>query len=179
MQMTHTPKKTASSAMYASWPWANKISTKSGTRGSWEVDKVSPVERSRIMRAVRRQDTAPELAVRRLLHAAGYRYRLHDRALPGTPDLVFSRRRKAIFIHGCFWHGHHCRTSLKPKSRQEYWQAKIDRNRVRDQLNVEKLEQQGWGVLCVWECETGKAVQRNLKDRLIAFLGPPAERAAL
>lgn len=132
------------------------------------------MQRSRIMRAVRRQDTAPELAVRRLLHAVGYRYRLHDRALPGSPDLVFSRRRKAIFVHGCFWHGHDCRTSLTPKSRQEYWHAKIDRNRARDQLNVEKLEEKGWTVLCVWECETKKAVQPHLKDRLIAFLGPPA-----
>lgn len=124
------------------------------------------------MRAVGRQHTAPELVVRRLLHAAGYRYRLHDRRLPGSPDLVFSRRRKAIFVHGCFWHGHECRASLRPKSRQPYWQAKLERNRARDLRNVQTLEEQGWTVLCVWECETAKPAQPSLGDRLIAFLGP-------
>jgi DNA mismatch endonuclease, patch repair protein len=124
------------------------------------------------MRAVRRQDTAPEVVVRRLLHAAGYRYRLHDRRLPGSPDVVFTSRKKAIFVHGCFWHGHECRGSLKPKSRVEYWEPKIERNRSRDQKNVEMLLEQGWAVLCVWECETAKAAQRCLIDQLTAFLGP-------
>lgn len=122
------------------------------------------------MRAVRRQHTAPELVVRRLLHAAGYRYRLHDSRLPGSPDLVFSRRRKAIFVHGCFWHGHDCRSSLTPKSRVDYWDAKIARNRARDQKNVEKLQKEGWAVFCVWECETVKGGEKSLKVRLISFL---------
>jgi DNA mismatch endonuclease (patch repair protein) len=131
---------------------------------------VSPEERSRIMRAVRRQHTTPELVVRRLLHAAGYRYRLHDSRLPGSPDLVFSRRRKVIFVHGCFWHGHDCRSSLNPKSRVDYWDAKIARNRARDQKNAERLQKDGWGVLCVWECETAKGREKSLKGRLISFL---------
>lgn len=124
------------------------------------------------MRAVRRQHTAPEVVVRRSLHAAGYRYRLHDRRLSGSPDLVFSGRRKAIFVHGCFWHGHQCRSSLRPKSRQAYWEAKMSRNRTRDNRNIDILKEQGWTVLCVWECETKKAELPLLQERLISFLGP-------
>lgn len=124
------------------------------------------------MRAVRREDTGPEMVVRGLLHAAGYRYRLHDRRLPGSPDIVFTKRMKAIFVHGCFWHGHDCRSSLKPQSRAEYWGPKIERNRSRDERTIEKLQEQGWTILCVWECETAKAAQQTLRDRLTAFLGP-------
>ena len=133
---------------------------------------MSPEVRSRIMRAVRRKHTTPEVFVRRLLHAKGYRFRIHYRLLPGSPDLVFSKRKKAIFVHGCFWHGHECRSSLKPKSRPEYWGPKIERNRARDQKNIEDLQAQGWTVFCVWECEAAKARQRCLTDQLIAFLGP-------
>jgi DNA mismatch endonuclease (patch repair protein) len=124
------------------------------------------------MRAVRRQDTTPEMMVRRVLHAAGYRYRLHDRRLPGSPDVVFTKRKKAIFVHGCFWHGHECRSSLRPKSRVEYWGPKIERNRARDQRDLGRLHEQGWSVLCLWECEISKGGQPSLKDRLVAFLGP-------
>jgi DNA mismatch endonuclease (patch repair protein) len=136
------------------------------------VDKVSPEERSRIMRAVRKQDTGPEMIVRRLLHAAGYRYRLHDRRLPGSPDLVFSKRCKAVFVHGCFWHGHKCRASLTPSSRQDYWLTKLARNRARDKANTHALEANGWSVLTVWECETRNKHCTLLERKLISFLGP-------
>jgi len=125
------------------------------------------------MRAVRRQHTTPEWAVRRLLHSAGYRYRLHVRGLPGSPDIVFAKRRAAIFVHGCFWHGHDCRPSLSPASRKEFWEHKVARNQARDQAAVEALNGQGWRVLCVWECETRKRDQASLTTRLVSFLGPP------
>jgi DNA mismatch endonuclease, patch repair protein len=126
------------------------------------------------MRSVRRENTAPELSVRSLLHSAGYRFRLHGANLPGRPDLVFRRRKKAIFVHGCFWHAHDCRASLRPKSRGEFWNAKLERNRARDRANVEQLESLGWSVLCVWECETGKQERGSLLHRLRSFLGPTA-----
>lgn len=122
------------------------------------------------MRAVRRKDTAPEVAVRRLLHAAGYRYRLHLKTLPGSPDVVFTRRRKVIFVHGCFWHGHTCRAGRLPKSRPEFWVPKIDRNRRRDAAASEALARAGWEVTVVWQCELRD--QEGLQARLARFLGP-------
>jgi DNA mismatch endonuclease, patch repair protein len=106
------------------------------------------------MRAVRQKDTAPEMAVRRLLHGLGFRYRLHDRQLPGTPDIVFKRRRKVIFVHGCYWHGHNCKVGGPAKSRTEYWGPKIARNRQRDENAVSALSQHGWESMVVWECQT-------------------------
>ena len=106
------------------------------------------------MQAVRRQDTAPELRVRRALHAMGYRYRLHRKDLPGAPDIVLPRHRKIILVHGCFWHGHEqCKRAKPPTKNIATWQAKIDGNRVRDQKNVAKLRELGWSVLIIWECE--------------------------
>lgn len=106
------------------------------------------------MQAVKSKDTGPELLVRRLLHARGYRYRLHKRDLPGRPDIVFPGRRKVIFIHGCFWHGHHCRRGARvPKSNTDYWTAKIARNRARDQAARKRLKAKGWIALVLWECE--------------------------
>lgn len=111
-------------------------------------------DRSAIMRAVKGKDTAPELLVRRLAHALGYRFRLHRRDLPGTPDLVFPSRRKVIFVHGCFWHGHDCaRGARVPSANREYWVGKIGRNRVRDAANLIALADRGWGTLAIWECE--------------------------
>ena len=110
--------------------------------------------RSRTMRAVKSKDTKPEWTVRRVLHAAGYRYRLHGKALPGKPDLVFAGRRKVIFVHGCFWHGHDCaRGARQPKANAEYWSAKISRNRERDRAHLAALRADGWQVRVVWECE--------------------------
>jgi DNA mismatch endonuclease (patch repair protein) len=106
------------------------------------------------MQAVKSKHTAPELFVRSLLHARGYRYRLHRKDLPGCPDIVFPGRRKVIFIHGCFWHGHPCRRGARiPVQNRAYWSAKIGRNKQRDQAAQTSLKQQGWQVLVIWECE--------------------------
>ncbi|MBO3275196.1 very short patch repair endonuclease [Pseudomonas schmalbachii] len=112
------------------------------------------VERAEIMRAVKSKNTGPELAVRRIVHALGYHYRLHRRDLPGKPDLVFLGRRKVIFVHGCFWHGHSCsRGAREPKTNAEYWHSKVSRNRERDAKNVARLTALGWRIHIVWECE--------------------------
>jgi len=110
--------------------------------------------RSAIMRAVKSRDTGPERAVRKLLHAFAPGYRLHRADLPGKPDIVYGRRRLAIFVHGCFWHGHDCpRGARAPKQNAAYWQAKIDRNRARDARNLVALEALGWRTLVLYECE--------------------------
>src|SRR5437879_6452391 len=110
--------------------------------------------RSRIMRAVKSYDTAPELVVRRLAHNMGYRFRLHRDDLPGKPDLVFPSRHKAIFVHGCFWHGHDCvRGARVPKTNRDYWLRKIGRNRERDRAATKNLTTLGWKVANFWECE--------------------------
>jgi len=107
------------------------------------------------MQAVKSKDTTPELIVRRLLHTNGYRYRLHRADLPGCPDIVFSRKKKIIFIHGCFWHGHSCARGARiPKSNTEYWTSKISRNRDRDAVVKKKLKANGWAQVVLWECET-------------------------
>jgi DNA mismatch endonuclease (patch repair protein) len=126
--------------------------------------------RSRTMRAVKGKDTEPEWIVRRLLHSRGYRYRLHAKELPGKPDLVFVCRRKVIFVHGCFWHGHGCaRGARQPKANAAYWSAKIGRNRERDIKHLAALRACGWGVHTVWECEVRKP---DLLSKLKKFLGP-------
>lgn len=130
----------------------------------------TPERRSRIMRAVKSRDTKPELAVRRLLHGLGYRYRLHREDLPGKPDLVFPARRKAIFVHGCFWHGHDCpRGARVPSRNRDYWTAKIARNRLRDRTTIARLADAGWDSLTVWECELKD--RETLTAKLVAFLG--------
>lgn len=111
-------------------------------------------QRSRTMRAVKDRDTGLEMTVRRLVHAFGYRYRLHRRDLPGKPDLVFPSRRKVIFVNGCFWHQHDCpRGSRRPKANHDYWNRKLERTKKRDRANIEALHEDGWEVLVVWECE--------------------------
>ena len=106
------------------------------------------------MARVRSVDTAPEMLVRRLVHRMGYRYRLHRRDLPGTPDLVFPRRRCVIFVHGCFWHQHACPRGTRPTSNHDFWNRKLDSNVRRDRYNTAALRRNGWHVLTVWECET-------------------------
>lgn len=128
----------------------------------------TPAQRSRIMAAVKGKDTTPEWIVRRLCHALGFRYRLHRTDLPGKPDLVFVSRRKVIFVHGCFWHGHGCaRGARVPKNNQAYWVAKIERNRARDRRHQQALKDQGWQALTIWECELRA---HNLEARIARFL---------
>lgn len=105
-----------------------------------------------MMAGIRGKDTKPELAIRRGLHAAGFRFRLHDRKLPGAPDLVLPCHRAAILVHGCFWHGHDCPLFKWPRSRQEFWREKITGNIGRDRRSILQLEQAGWRVLIIWEC---------------------------
>lgn len=114
----------------------------------------TPLNRSQTMARVKSRDTAPELAVRRLLTKLGYRYRLHRSDLPGTPDIAFIGRRKAVFVHGCFWHGHDCaRGARAPKANADYWRAKISRNRARDASVRERFASIGWNATTIWECE--------------------------
>src|SRR5688572_25565430 len=115
--------------------------------------RADPVGRSANMRAIRSKDTKPEITVRQLVHGMGFRFRLHSADLPGNPDLVFSSRRKLIFVHGCFWHSHGCGRSHVPKSNLEYWQAKLERNRKRDVTYRRLLKSNGWELLVVWECD--------------------------
>lgn len=133
------------------------------------ADSLSRADRSRRMALIRGSDTKPEMFVRRLLHGLGYRYRLHVRTLPGKPDLVFRSRRAVIFVHGCFWHRHvGCRLARLPKSRLEFWQPKLDANKERDGRNIAALQEMGWRVFVVWECEL-KNVD-ILRSRLRLFL---------
>lgn len=133
---------------------------------------ISKEKRSAIMRAIKSKNTKPEMAVRKLLHSLGYRFRLHVKDLPGTPDIVFSARKKAIFIHGCFWHQHPdptCQISSRPRSNTAYWDTKLNRNVQRDKQNQKQLVQLGWKTLILWECELND--MSVVQDRLTAFLG--------
>jgi len=113
-------------------------------------------ERSALMKRVGRADTAPEMAVRRHLHRRGFRYRLHVRDLPGTPDIVLPRYRTVVFVHGCFWHGHDCPHGVaRARSNADYWNGKIEQNRRRDERKVDAVRELGWNVEVVWECEAG------------------------
>lgn len=133
------------------------------------MDSVSQQRRSEIMRLVRSKHTGPEMVVRRLVHGAGYRYRLHVKGLPGQPDLVFRNRRKVIFVHGCFWHRHrNCALARLPKSNRDFWLAKLEANRKRDVLIQRALRRAGWRVLTIWECELPKL--RHVEVRIRRFL---------
>ncbi len=126
------------------------------------ADPRTSEQRSANMAKIASRNTKPELAVRKMLHAAGYRYRLHDRKLPGTPDLVFPSRKKVVFVHGCFWHMHGCpRGKSTPKANAAFWQEKRLRNVGRDKAQMEELDALGWSVAIVWECEI-----RNLDNTL-------------
>jgi DNA mismatch endonuclease (patch repair protein) len=126
------------------------------------ADTFTKAERSRIMAAVGSKDT-PEWIVRRAAHALGYRYRLHVRTLPGTPDLVFASRRKVINVSGCFWHMHGCGRCRIPAARRDYWVAKLERNRRRDRRTRRALRRLGWDVLTIWECQTRDRVRLRLR----------------
>ena len=135
------------------------------------MDKLTPERRSENMRRIKSKDMKPELAVRQLAHRLGYRFRLHRRDLPGKPDLVFGSKRKVIFVHGCFWHGHElkgCLDARRPKSNTGYWNPKLTRNKERAAQRVAEPDATGWKVLTIWECET-KDLGR-IEKRLKSFL---------
>lgn len=140
-------------------------------RGS-TLDTICSRQRSALMARIKGKNTMPELVVRRIAHGLGYRFRLHRRSLPGAPDLVFPKLRRAIFVHGCFWHQHiGCRRSNVPKSRTEYWTVKLARNVARDRVSVNQLRRLGWRVAIIWECETERP--DGLEARIARFLAGP------
>ena len=133
------------------------------------MDRLTPEQRSALMSKVRGRDTAPEMTVRKMAHAMGYRYRLYRKDLPGHPDLVFSRLRKVILVHGCFWHAHEgCKLYRLPSSHREFWEAKFASNKSRDQRVRKALQELGWQVLVVWQCQTKDPA--TLQNTLLHFL---------
>lgn len=133
------------------------------------ADTITAEQRSRVMALIRSRDTGPEMIVRRLCHALGFRYRIHVRSLPGIPDLVFPGRKKVIFVHGCFWHRHSCRRGKSmPKSRVEFWQEKFNKNQERDKKFRRILRREGWQVLVIWKCQLKNT--KRLRRRLRVFL---------
>lgn len=133
------------------------------------MDNLTRAQRSATMARIRSRDTAPEMAVRRIVRQLGYRFRSYRADLPGKPDLVFSRRRKAMFVHGCFWHGHSCRAGKnKPASNTAYWKAKLSKNMLRDRKNCAALKRLGWRVMVIWECQIGNS--SRLRSRIERFL---------
>lgn len=134
------------------------------------ADNLTPQHRSWLMSRVRGRDTSPEIAVRRVAHALGYRYRLHRRDLPGSPDLVFPRRRAVVFVHGCFWHRHkNCPKATTPKTRADFWKKKFEANSKRDRRVLKELVVLGWRPLVIWECETKDYTK--LAAKLVKHLG--------
>ena len=127
------------------------------------------MDRSENMRAIRGKDTKPELIVRSLIHSLGFRFRLHREGLPGKPDIVLPGLRKAVFVHGCFWHFHACKNGLIPNSNRAFWLPKLKSNSARDERNVRDLRKLGWRVLVIWQCQLKN--EAALKKRLLRFLG--------
>jgi len=137
------------------------------------MDKLSTARRSENMRRIRSEGTRPEIKVRKMLHRIGYRFRVHVKDLPGKPDVVFTRKRRIILVHGCFWHQHPdsgCLGARLPKTRIDYWIPKLARNQERDASVISALTDAGWSVLVVWECEVDR--DPNLLSKLAAFIGP-------
>lgn len=137
-------------------------------------DILTKEQRQYCMSRIQGRDTKPEMAVRKLVFAMGYRYRLHVKKLPGKPDLVFPGRRKVIFVHGCFWHRHRCKYGKPvPQTRRTFWEEKLEKNKERDAKNVGKLRTMGWSVLVIWECETrDRAHIGKLIKKIQNYLGP-------
>ncbi|MDZ5454433.1 DNA mismatch endonuclease Vsr [Labrys sp. ZIDIC5] len=136
-----------------------------------KVRSVAPISRSENMSRIRSKDTRPEMKVRKLIHALGYRFRLHQRDLPGTPDLTFPGRHAVIFVHGCFWHRHSgCVNCTSPKTRVEFWCDKFAKNVERDRKAVARLQDLGWRVMTIWECEISE--EHVLRSRVTDFLSP-------
>lgn len=146
------------------------------------MDVLTSEQRRLNMRHIRAKDTKPEMLLRRGLHAAGLRFRLHQAALPGRPDIVFSRHRAVILVHGCFWHGHDCPLFKEPRTRSEFWAGKIARNRERDRTTVLALCKSGWRILTVWECSMKGAARRTpveVIETCIAFVRSETPEAHL
>lgn len=142
------------------------------------ADHVSKEIRSRIMSSVGTRDTGPELKLRKALHRLGYRYRIGPKHLPGKPDLAFPARRKVVFVHGCFWHGHSCRWGNLPRSRLEYWLPKITANKRRDRSRLRDLRLLGWSAAVVWECSLKRNFEREVA-RVVRFLEKDRPAATL
>ena len=135
------------------------------------TDKLTPEQRHRCMSRIRSKNTRPEILVRKFLFAHGFRYRVNVRTLPGTPDIVLRRFKTAIFINGCFWHGHEgCRYYVLPKSNVEFWERKIERNRNRDAANQMRLRLMGWSVVQIWECQLKPRKRRDTLEGLLSIL---------
>lgn len=132
------------------------------------MDRITPDQRSRLMGRIASSDTKPEIAVRALLRGLGIRYRLHAKDLPGNPDIANRKRRFAVFVHGCFWHGHSCKRGAAPASNKSFWDKKLARNRVRDRRAIAALKAKGWRVLTVWECQLKQP--KRLMARLRAWV---------
>ena len=135
------------------------------------VDKFSKHKRSEIMSHIKSKNTKPEITVRKIIYSLGYRYRLHRKDLPGKPDLAFIKKKKVIFINGCFWHGHSgCKKSALPDTNYEFWNDKIKNNVNRDTLNYQRLKDMGWKYLVIWQCEIKNDNLENIKSKIIHFL---------
>lgn len=132
--------------------------------------------RRKNMAAIRSQDTRPEIAVRSAVHAAGFRFRLRNRAIPGNPDIVLPRYEIAVLVHGCFWHGHGCKRAHTPKTNSKYWSAKIRRNIARDSTNAEALAEAGWKIVTIWECSLESGIE-SLKNLLVSLENSKSEAA--
>lgn len=132
------------------------------------MDTITPEARSALMSRIRSKNTKPEVTVRSILHAMGYRFRLHKKDLPGRPDIVLPRHKKIVLVQGCFWHGHNCKLASKPKSNSDYWSKKISGNKERDNVNSAALRNCGWEILELWECEIRR--NDNLEERLRKFM---------
>jgi DNA mismatch endonuclease (patch repair protein) len=146
------------------------------------ADIVSPTVRSRMMAGIRGKDTRPERLIRSALFRRGFRFRLHDRRLPGSPDLVLAKHRAVVFVHGCFWHGHDCALFRWPASNHDFWREKIMRNRAVDERTTSSLHKSGWRIAYVWECAlkgAGRIPDEQVCDRLTSWLraeaGPHVE----
>lgn len=139
------------------------------------ADVHTPEQRSFNMSRIRGRDTKPEIVVRSLLHRMGYRFRLHVRGLPGSPDIVLPRFRSVIFVHGCFWHRHNCRRGrVRPQTNAEFWEQKLQANAERDRRNRRRLRNAGWRVMTVWECSIRRSPEVT-SERLKAFLNEASE----
>jgi DNA mismatch endonuclease (patch repair protein) len=134
------------------------------------TDIFSKEKRSNIMSRVRSKNTKPEIIIRKLVYSLGYRYRLYRRDLPGTPDIVFTKRKKVIFIHGCLWHGHCCKRASLPELHKDKWREKILKNIERDHLSFEALTNKGWEYMVIWQCEIKKSNIEEIKHQLTKFL---------